>query len=168
MALIIPITLILTPIIEIAVFIALGGEIGIWNTIGLIVITAIIGASLLRNQGLTTLRRAQDSLNRQIFPVTELFDGICLLVAGILLLTPGFVTDSIGFLLFMPPVRRVLRAWLWATLNGTEDAGIWKKSETANFSQNASNSNDTIDGRFREVKSDKGTPSIDGNTNDDK
>ena len=166
MALIIPIALILTPIIEIAVFIALGGEIGIWNTICLIVITAIIGAWLLKTQGLTTLRRAQESLSRHIFPVTELFDGICLLVAGILLLTPGFVTDLIGFLLSVPPTRIALRAWLWAALCRTESARLWKDNETSSSSQNASNRNETIDGRFREVKSEKETPGIDENAND--
>ena len=166
MAVIIPITLILTPIIEIAVFIALGGEIGIWNTITLIVITAIIGAWLLKTQGLTTLRRAQESLDRHIFPVTELFDGICLLVAGILLLTPGFVTDFMGFLLFIPPARIALRAWLWAALCRTENACFWKNNEASSFSQNANNRNETIDGRFREVKSEKEAPDIDENTND--
>lgn len=166
MALIIPIVLILTPVIEITVFIALGGEIGIWNTISLIVITAIIGAWLLRNQGLSTLRRARESLDRHIFPVTELFDGICLLVAGLLLLTPGFVTDSIGFLLFLPPARRALRAWLWETLRRTEGARVWKNSETSSFSQNPSNRNEPIDGKFHEVRSEKETPGIDGNTND--
>lgn len=97
------------PLVEIAVFIKLGGIIGLGWTLALIVLTALAGTALLRQQGLATLRRAQENMARNEMPIRELFDGACLLVAGVLLLTPGFVTDAVGALLLIPPVRETLR-----------------------------------------------------------
>lgn len=100
------------PLIEIAVFIQVGGVLGLWPTIALVLLTAVAGTALLRAQGLATLRRAQTSVERGEVPLREVFDGACLLVAGVLLLTPGFVTDAMGLLLFLPPVRTGLLGWL--------------------------------------------------------
>lgn len=97
------------PLIEIGVFIQVGGLIGLWPTLAIVFITAIAGTALLKQQGLATLRRAQASLDRGEMPLREVFDGACLLFAGALLLTPGFVTDAIGLLLFLPPFRDALR-----------------------------------------------------------
>ncbi|CAN0573132.1 unnamed protein product [Laminaria digitata] len=94
------------PIIEIALFIEIGGWIGLWPTLAIVIVTAFAGTTLLRLQGLAVLRRAQESTARNELPVQEVFDGLCLLIAGILLLTPGFFTDALGFLLFVPPFRR--------------------------------------------------------------
>ena len=113
------------PIIEIAVFIEVGGRIGLWNTVSIVIVTAMIGTWMLRSQGLKTLDSARRSMERQEFPIAELFDGICLLVAGVLLLTPGFVTDAFGFMLFMPPVRAGLRVWIWAILQRREGTRVW-------------------------------------------
>jgi len=99
------------PIAEIAVFIEVGEKIGLGTTLAIVVITAIMGTALLRQQGFSVLARAQISLQENRFPIAELFDGLCLLFAGALLLTPGFVTDIVGFLLFTPPVRGLLRVW---------------------------------------------------------
>ncbi len=99
------------PITEIAVFIQVGDIIGLWPTIAVVVITALIGTALLRQQGLNTLMRAQATMNEGRVPAEELFDGVCLLLAGAFLLTPGFVTDSVGFLLFLPPFRALLRRY---------------------------------------------------------
>ncbi|WP_299441943.1 FxsA family protein [uncultured Rhodospira sp.] len=93
------------PLLEIAVFIQVGGLIGLGATLVLVVLTAIAGTLLLRAQGLSTLGRARASLDRGEVPVREVFDGACLLVGGALLLTPGFVTDTLGFLLLLPPFR---------------------------------------------------------------
>lgn len=98
------------PIIEIAVFIQVGDIIGLWSTIAVVIVTAVIGTALLRQQGLSTLMRAQATMNEGRVPAEELFDGACLLLAGAFLLTPGFVTDSVGFLLFLPPFRKLLRS----------------------------------------------------------
>ena len=93
------------PILEIAILIEVGGWIGLWPTIGLIVLTAVVGTALLRQQGLAALARAQDNLDRGVLPVKEVFDGLCLMAGGALLLTPGFVTDAVGFALLLPPLR---------------------------------------------------------------
>lgn len=98
------------PIIEIAVFIQAGELIGLWPTIGIVILTAIIGTSLMRAQGLQTLARAQAQMDHGEMPIGEMFDGICILIAGVLLLTPGFVTDTMGFLLLVPPLRRAIGA----------------------------------------------------------
>lgn len=97
------------PFVEIAVFIAIGSRIGIAATIALIIASALAGSALMRHQGLAVLRRVQENLDQGVFPAVEVFDGLCILLAGGLLLLPGFVTDVLGLLLFLPPVRRGLR-----------------------------------------------------------
>jgi len=97
------------PLIEIALFIQVGGFIGLWPTIAVVIFTAVAGAALLRHQGLGALSRLQESLERGEAPLDPVFDGFCLLAAGMLLLTPGFFTDAIGFLLFTPPFRAALK-----------------------------------------------------------
>lgn len=129
MAVVFALAFILVPIAEIALFIEVGGEIGLWNTIAVVVLTAIVGTWMLRTQGMLTLRRAQESLARQEFPVSEVFDGLCLLVGGVLLLTPGFLTDAVGFLLFLPPLRKVIRRMVWRYLSAS--ATFWVDEEMA-------------------------------------
>ncbi len=97
-----------TPIVEIALFIQIGGFIGVWATIAIVIVTALVGSILLRLQGSAVLRRTQLALRAGELPVDPVVDGISLLVAGALLLTPGFFTDAVGFLLFVPPFRRAL------------------------------------------------------------
>ncbi len=104
------------PVIEIAVFIQAGERLGLWPTLATIVLTAMIGTALLRHQGLATMARARDSMEKDRFPAAEVFDGLCLLVAGALLITPGFVTDGAGFLLFVPAVRDYLRGYFMRRL----------------------------------------------------
>lgn len=104
---------IMVPIAEIAVFIKAGDLIGLWPTIAAVVLTAIIGTAMLRQQGLATLVRLRATMDRGELPVRELFDGACLLLAGALLLTPGFLTDAVGFLLLVPPLRALAGAALW-------------------------------------------------------
>ena len=96
------------PLIEIAVFIEVGGFIGLWWTLAVVIGTAVGGTYMLRQQGLSTLHRAQLQMAEGRMPLREVFDGLCLLFAGALLLTPGFVTDLAGALLLMPPVRLLL------------------------------------------------------------
>ena len=94
MALVLLAAFIAVPVIEIALFIEIGGWIGLWSTIGVVILTAFAGTTLLRLQGLTVLQRVQESAARNEIPVEEVFTGLCLLVAGVLLLTPGFFTDA--------------------------------------------------------------------------
>ena len=98
----------LVPLVEIYVLIEVGGIIGALSTIGLCVLTAVIGAALLRIQGFQTLRRAQDNLSRGEIPAIEMFEGVALAFGGALLLTPGFLTDTVGFLCLIPWSRRAL------------------------------------------------------------
>ena len=98
----------IVPVVEIFLLIEIGSEIGAIWTILLIVGTAMLGATLVRHQGLTTLQRLNDAMRRGQVPAIEMFEGIALLVAGALLLTPGFFTDAIGFLLLVPPLRQFL------------------------------------------------------------
>lgn len=102
---------IVTPIIEIGLFIVIGGRIGILWTLVVVVITAIIGASLVSRQGRGELARARQTLLQGNFPGREIAHGAMILVAGALLLTPGFLTDVIGFSLLVPGVREVLRKY---------------------------------------------------------
>ncbi len=97
--------LVAVPIIEIALFIEVGGWLGLWPTIGIVILTAAIGTVLLRAQGLATLSELQRRLATGEDPSATLAHGAMILVAGVLLLTPGFFTDGVGFLLLMPPVR---------------------------------------------------------------
>lgn len=112
MALLLLAAFILVPLIEIGLFIEIGGWLGLWPTLGLILLTAFVGTALLRQQGLATLRRAQSQLDSGQLPAKELFDGVCLLAGGLLLLTPGFFTDAVGFALLIPPFRDILRRFL--------------------------------------------------------
>ncbi len=93
-------------LIEIYVLIAVGGVIGGFFTIVLILLTAFIGAYLFKYQGLSTLRDAQLSVAQGIAPTTQIIEGVVILICGVLLLTPGFVTDGIGFLGLMPFTRK--------------------------------------------------------------
>ena len=112
MALIILALVIGIPLVEILVFIEVGSEIGALNTVLITVVTAVIGMALLRVQGLGVLMRAQQAIERKEAPVNEIFEGVFLAIAGLFLLIPGFVTDAIGFLLFLPPLRRALASYM--------------------------------------------------------
>ena len=96
------------PLLEIALFIEVGGWIGLGPTLALIVLTAVIGAWMMRQQGIGVLMRVQRQLAEGVLPVMEVFEGLCLVIAGALLLTPGFFTDALGGLLLVPAVRRAL------------------------------------------------------------
>ena len=100
---------VIIPLIEIALFIQVGDEIGMVKTLLLCVLTAMIGAVLIRHQGLKTLLSARASMERAEMPLHEIFDGICIAVSGALLMTPGFFTDAIGFSLLVPHFRTLLR-----------------------------------------------------------
>lgn len=103
-------------LIEIYVLIQVGGIIGGLATVALVVLTAMVGVTLLRAQGLATLMRARTKLEQGSLPAKELAEGFLLALAGAMLLTPGFVTDSLGFALLVPGVRRALLGKVMALL----------------------------------------------------
>lgn len=93
------------PLIEIALFIQVGGMIGLWPTLSIVVLTALAGTALLRHQGFRELDRLRAAFAGKGDPSEPLIHGAMILFAGALLLTPGFFTDTLGFLLLFPPVR---------------------------------------------------------------
>ncbi|MBI1422055.1 MAG: biotin--acetyl-CoA-carboxylase ligase [Gammaproteobacteria bacterium] len=103
---------ILIPIIELYVLIKVGSYIGALSTIGLVLLTAVIGLNLLRHQGISTLNQVQAQMQRGEIPATGMLEGMLIFFAGAMLLTPGFVTDTVGFLLMIPPLRKVIALWL--------------------------------------------------------
>jgi UPF0716 protein FxsA len=102
---------IVVPIVEIGLFIQVGGAIGLWPTLAIVILTAIAGTTLMRAQGIMTLNRLQNSLSDGSNPADPIAQGAMILVAGVLLLTPGFFTDGLGFALLLPPVRAILIRW---------------------------------------------------------
>jgi len=100
------------PIIEIALFIQVGGLIGLWPTLGIVVLTAVAGTWLMREQGLRALNDLKNTLNEVRDPTEPLAHGAMILFAGALLLTPGFFTDTLGILLLIPPVRSAVYAYI--------------------------------------------------------
>lgn len=104
------------PMIEIALFILIGGQIGVAATLALIVATALAGSVLLRRQGLAALAAAEAEMAAGRPPVAPLIDGLCLIVAALLLLTPGFLTDLLGGVLLVPAGRAVFGRQIWRAL----------------------------------------------------
>jgi len=138
------------PILEITIFISIGSVIGLWPTLITVVLTAIIGTALLRKQGLATLFTAQKNLGEGQFPIEQIFDGLCLIIAGFLLITPGFVTDGIGVLLFLPQFRVLLKKIISRGLVARTTTHVY--TNTQNGEQTTSN-NPIIDGEFEEIHS---------------
>jgi len=107
------------PLAEIYVLVQVGGVIGAAPTIAMVVLTAVIGAAIIRHQGLATLARVRRDLERGEVPAEALLEAAVLLIAGALLLTPGFVTDTLGFACLIPALRRALiRRFLFQRLRG--------------------------------------------------
>lgn len=104
------------PLIELFLFLLIGQKIGILPTFAIILLTGVLGAALARSQGLRTIAQYRESIARGRLPHEAILDGLLILVAGALLLTPGFLTDTIGFLLLAPAVRRVVRGRLEGAL----------------------------------------------------
>ncbi len=134
---------------EIAVFIEVGGYLGLWPTIGIVILTAAAGAAMLRQQGFNTLRRAQASANRGELPLAELLEGVCLLFAGALLLTPGFVTDVFGLALMLPPVRGGLGTRLFNAFK--HSPGVSMRMDGGGPGFDRSRPGPVIDGDFEEI-----------------
>ena len=99
------------PMVEIYFLIKVGGVIGALPTIALVVLTALLGAMLLRLQGISTLNKARVMMEQGQVPAVEMMEGVLLVLSGALLLTPGFVTDAVGFAFLIPPLRQALIRW---------------------------------------------------------
>jgi UPF0716 protein FxsA len=100
------------PLVELYIIVQVASGIGILETIGLLVLVSVVGAWLVRAQGLGVLGRVQSQLSQGKLPGRELVDGLLILFAGALMLTPGFLTDAFGLLLLLPPTRAIVRTVL--------------------------------------------------------
>jgi len=109
---------IIVPVVELYILIEVGKKIGSLTTIGIIILTGILGAYLVKSQGFMILKKIQNDLNEGILPGNSLIQGAIILAGGILLLTPGFITDIIGFIFLIPASRRVVKKYLLKWLKG--------------------------------------------------
>jgi UPF0716 protein FxsA len=100
------------PAAELYVLISIGGAIGVLPTIALVFLTALAGATLARMQGLSTMLRVRESLDQGFMPAEELLDGLIILIAGMGLLMPGFLSDVVGLLMLLPGPRNIFKRWL--------------------------------------------------------
>ena len=138
------------PIIEVILFITIGKYIGLWNTILIIIITGIIGAILVKRQGISTLKKGLEEIKSNKIPMLPMIEGIAIVIAGAFLLTPGFLTDTLGAILLIPPLRLKIVEFVIEYL---------KKSFTlkSNFTRDTENENKDKDkkvyeGKYEEIK----------------
>ena len=123
-----PLLFIAIPLVELYFIIVVGEMIGAFWTVILVIMTAVIGVNLLRVQGMSTLTRAQQNMAQGQIPAMEMMEGVALAVAGVLLITPGFITDSIGLLCLIPASRQAIiryimaRASVHTSFNASVDA----------------------------------------------
>lgn len=99
---------VVVPILELMVIIQVGQSVGAWNTVILLVVDSLVGAWLVKHQGIGLLKKSQDRLRNGELPSDEIFSGVTVLFAGALMLTPGFLTDLVGLLLLVPPIRALV------------------------------------------------------------
>ena len=109
MTLLLVIVFLVAPLVELAVIVSVAGSIGALNTIGLLILVSLIGAWLARREGAGVLRRIQSALSRGEMPSNEVADGGLILLAGALMIAPGFISDVLAILLLLPPTRAVVR-----------------------------------------------------------
>ncbi len=100
------------PIVELALLLELHGALGFLPTIALVLLTGVVGAALVRRQGIATLLKIQREMSIGTVPAPQMMDGVMILIAGALLVTPGLITDVSGFLLLVPYVREQIRLWI--------------------------------------------------------
>ena len=120
---ILAILFLVVPIVEIYLIIQVGSALGVTETIGLLILISVVGAWLVRHEGLGILARLQGALERGELPTNELIDGLLVLIAGVLMLTPGFFTDGVGLLFLLPPTRVIVRSLLKRRFRGMVQVG---------------------------------------------
>ena len=141
-------------LLEIYVLMTVGDVIGNWQTVLLVIMTALIGSTLLRQQGWSTMAKAQQSIAEGKTPAFEMLEGVVILVSGVLLITPGFITDSLGLLGLMPWSRRyfinhILEKNAERVFSQRNSVFIHR---TKNQEKTSNNKNETIEGEFWEDK----------------
>ncbi len=150
---ILPLFLILfigVPLVEIYLLIEVGGIIGALPTVFAVVFTAVLGVSLIRIQGFSTLQKAQKSMDQGMLPATEMFEGLMLLFAALCLLIPGFFTDAVGFLLLVPPLRTLIASKVIASAALKSRFSGNKQAYQQGFRQGHSGG-DYLDGEYEDL-----------------
>ena len=137
---------IVVPIAELAVIIQVGQVIGVWWTIALLVVDSVLGSVMMRSQGRTAWRRFNEAVNDGRVPAREVLDGALVIFGGLLMLTPGFITDILGFVLLLPPTRAAVRAVLVRRLAQRMTVSSIRRPD------------DVVDGTVVDVENDRLTP----------
>lgn len=155
MAILIILALIALPFIEISIFIEAGRALSIPGVLGLTILTAVGGLAIVRVQGLNNFRRMQQAMDRGEPPIAEIVHGTLLFVAGVFLLIPGFLTDAVGALLLLPPVRALIGAGFFRMLerrvkrrsrqDDVIDAEFWEEDDTETYRARIGNRHDRPD-----------------------
>ena len=131
------------PIAEIALLLKVGSGLGFVTTVAFVIFTAVLGAYLVREQGVSTLTKVREETEAGRMPATEMAEGVLLLIAGAVLLTPGFITDAMGFSLLIPAVRRSVIRWVAANSmqakNGAQSGFIFTTTHSSSRSSYQSN-----------------------------
>ena len=133
------------PLIEVILFITIGKYIGLWNTIFIIIITGVIGAVLVKSQGISILNKALEEIKLNKIPIMSIFEGIAIFVAGAFLLTPGFLTDTLGCVLLIPKTRNLIIFYITSYL---KKKAVYKKKTTYYSNEE----NKIFEGKFEEIK----------------
>ena len=145
-----PILFIVVPLVELYLIIEVGGLIGALWTVLLVVLTAVIGVTLLRIQGFNTLNRARQNMEMGTMPAMEMMEGMVLAMGGALLITPGFITDALGFMCLIPATRRAMIRYIArrSTINvqGFHTHSASHQSRT--YQQHGHHQGRTIEGEF--------------------
>ena len=137
---------IIVPLVEIYLFIKVGSLIGALATVALVIITALAGVSLLRIQGFQTMAKFQQQMVNGELPADTMVEGMALLFGGVLLLTPGFLTDAIGFLCLIPLTRRVVVRWLM------QNFFLQSRFSGHGFSTHPDQKSNVLEGEYRRKK----------------
>ena len=138
---------IVIPLLEVMLFITIGKYIGLWNTIIIIIITGIIGAILVKSQGITILNKALGEIKSNKIPIFSIFEGIAILIAGAFLLTPGFLTDTLGCILLIPKTRNLIISYITTHL---KKRTVYKEKSTY-YPDKEDKKNKTFEGDYEEI-----------------
>ena len=142
---------IVIPLIEVMLFITIGKYIGLWNTIIIIIITGIIGAILVKSQGITILNKALEEIKSNKIPIFSIFEGIAILIAGAFLLTPGFLTDTLGCILLIPKTRNLIISYITTHL---KKRTVYKEKSTY-YPDEEDKKNKIFEGDYEEIDDNK-------------
>jgi UPF0716 protein FxsA len=134
------------PLTELYFLIKVGSQIGAFPTIFLTIFTALLGGYMVRRQGFSTLIKVRGMVDRGEVPAIELMEGAVLLVCGVLLLLPGFITDIVGFIFLVPPIRR------WLLTAGLQGSGIMRPGAPLNQGEGPVHKPDVIEGEYKREK----------------